>query len=63
MEKSRSGSLGYMRENGLGLHNFEQVQSSMQIKFAWRLMFMDNLWTNLFKAKYIKQSHLDLFED
>lgn len=45
---------------GLGLRKFVHVQRSFHMKFAWRLLTLDNLWTRFFKAKYVKSGHLAL---
>ncbi|XP_057965296.1 uncharacterized mitochondrial protein AtMg00310-like [Malania oleifera] len=47
-------------EGGLGVCDFGEVQKSLHMKFAWRLMTLDNLWTKFFRAKYVKQGHISM---
>ncbi|KAJ0074622.1 hypothetical protein Patl1_37562 [Pistacia atlantica] len=46
------------KEGGLGIRNFHEVQRSLHMKFAWRLVTVDNLWTKFFCAKYVKHGHI-----
>ncbi|KAJ0095449.1 hypothetical protein Patl1_15066 [Pistacia atlantica] len=46
------------KEGGLGIQNFHEVQMSLHMKFAWRLVTVDNLWTRFFRAKYVKHGHI-----
>ncbi|KAJ0094336.1 hypothetical protein Patl1_15029 [Pistacia atlantica] len=50
------------KEGGLGIRNFHEVQRALHMKFAWRLVTVDNLWTKFFRAKYVKQGHIFLAE-
>lgn len=45
-------------ERGTDIKELGDVIRSFQMKFAWRLMTVNNLWTNFFKAKYLKLGHL-----
>ncbi|KAF5467850.1 hypothetical protein F2P56_012062 [Juglans regia] len=45
-------------EGGLGLRDFNEMQSSMHKKLVWRLLTLDNLWTQFFRAKYAKEGGL-----
>ncbi|KAJ0103213.1 hypothetical protein Patl1_06269 [Pistacia atlantica] len=57
--------IGYAKpykEGGLGIRNFHEVQRSLHMKFAWRLVTIDNLWTKFFWAKYVKHDHIFLAE-
>lgn len=49
-----------IKEGEFGLRDFSEVQSSLHMKFEWRLLSIDNLWTQFFKAKYIKHGHIVL---
>ncbi|KAG2713072.1 hypothetical protein I3843_04G149000 [Carya illinoinensis] len=44
-------------KGGLGVRDFVEVQKALHMKFAWRLLSLDNLWTSFFKAKYLKEGH------
>ncbi|KAJ0086550.1 hypothetical protein Patl1_07518 [Pistacia atlantica] len=50
------------KEGGLGIRNFHEVQRALHMKFAWRLVTVDNLWTKFFRAKYVKHGHIFLAE-
>lgn len=45
-------------EGGIGVRDFSEVQKAKHMKFAWRLLPMDNLWTRFFKAKYFRNRHV-----
>lgn len=45
-------------EGDLGLREFANVQRSFHMKFAWRILVVDNLWTLFFKTKYVRHGHL-----
>ncbi|KAG2411216.1 hypothetical protein I3760_Q020700 [Carya illinoinensis] len=45
-------------ECGVGVRDLAKVQKSFHMKFAWRLMAVDNLWTRFFKAKYFRHGHM-----
>lgn len=45
-------------EGGIGVHDLSEVQKAFFMKFAWRLLTMDNLWTQFFLAKYVKNDHI-----
>lgn len=47
-------------EGGLGVRDFKEVQHALHKKFAFRLMSTNSLWTDFFRAKYIKDSHISL---
>lgn len=42
---------------GIGVRDFFEVQKALYLKFAWRLLTMDNLWTRFFMAKYLRKKH------
>lgn len=44
----------------MGLQNLEEVQFSLFMKFAWKLLTQSSLWANFFKVKYIKDKHVML---
>ncbi|KAG2674106.1 hypothetical protein I3760_13G120400 [Carya illinoinensis] len=50
------------KEGGLGMRNFHEVQRSLHMKFAWRLLRIGSLWTKFFRVKYVKHSHIYLAE-
>lgn len=47
-------------ERGLDLRDFKEVQHLLHMKFAYRLMSTKNLWTDFFRAKYLKDGHIAL---
>lgn len=47
-----------VEEGGAGTKDLSDVKKSFHMKFVWRLMTIDNIWSILFKAKYVKSSHL-----
>ncbi|KAG6729530.1 hypothetical protein I3842_01G032600 [Carya illinoinensis] len=46
------------KEGGLGIRDFKKVQKSLQMKFAFRLIATNNLWTDFFRAKYSRNAHV-----
>lgn len=44
----------------MGFRNLQDVQKSLFMKFAWKLLTEDSLWSQFFKAKYIKDRHISL---
>ncbi|KAF5472990.1 hypothetical protein F2P56_009642 [Juglans regia] len=41
-------------EGGLGIRDLVEVEKSLHMKFVWRMLTVDNLWTIFFKARYLK---------
>ncbi|XP_042964784.1 uncharacterized protein LOC122299013 [Carya illinoinensis] len=48
------------KEGGIGLRNLEDIKKSLHMKFSWKLLTEDNLWSWFFKSKYVKNSHISL---
>ncbi|XP_042958229.1 uncharacterized protein LOC122293848 [Carya illinoinensis] len=46
------------KEGGLGIRDFKEVQKSLHMKFAFRLIATNNLWTDFFRAKYSRNAHV-----
>ncbi|KAJ0088691.1 hypothetical protein Patl1_32423 [Pistacia atlantica] len=51
------------KEGGLGIRNFHEVQRALHMKFAWRLVTVDNLWTKFFRAKYVREGSSSFWFD
>ncbi|XP_042939531.1 uncharacterized protein LOC122274569 [Carya illinoinensis] len=49
-------------EGGMGFRKFTDIQKSLFLKFAWKIMVEDSLWSNFFRAKYVRQNHISLVE-
>lgn len=47
-----------MEEGGLGIHDLFEVQDSLHMKFAWKLIKGDMMWSNFFTTKYVGNSHI-----
>ncbi|XP_041020448.1 uncharacterized protein LOC121262091 [Juglans microcarpa x Juglans regia] len=47
-------------EGGLGVKIFNEVQLAFHMKFAFRLMATNSLWTEFFRLKYFKDRHFSL---
>ncbi|KAG6627879.1 hypothetical protein CIPAW_15G160400 [Carya illinoinensis] len=47
-----------MEEGGLGIQDLSDIQVSLLMKFAWKLLKGDSLWAYFFKAKYLGNKHL-----
>lgn len=47
-----------MKEGGIGVRDMGDIKKALHMKFAWRLLSKENLWTKFFKAKYAKGEHL-----
>lgn len=41
----------------MDIQNLVDVQKSLFMKFAWKLLFDNLCWANLFKAKYVGEKH------
>lgn len=48
------------KEGGLGIWGLNEIQKSLHMKYAWRLMAIDNLWARFFQAEYVKHGHISL---
>lgn len=44
-------------EGGLGLRDLHEVQKSLHMKFAYRLLTTEGLWADFFKSKYLRDGH------
>lgn len=61
VESVKANKGGGERGRGwLGLRDLKEVQRSLHMKFAYRLMTSKNLWTDFFRAKYLKNGHIML---
>ncbi|XP_042978817.1 uncharacterized protein LOC122309401 [Carya illinoinensis] len=47
-------------EGGMGFRNLQDVQKTLFMKFAWKLLMEDSLWSQFFKAKYMRDRHVSL---
>lgn len=45
-------------EGGLGVRDLSEAQKAFFMKFAGRLLTMQNLWIQFFLAKYVKKDHI-----
>lgn len=46
------------KEGGLGIRDLKEIQRSLHMKFAFRLLTASSLWAEFFKAKYVRNGHL-----
>ncbi|XP_035546552.1 uncharacterized protein LOC118348611 [Juglans regia] len=53
---------GGKREGGLGMKDLKEVQKSLHMKFAFRILSSNNLWSDFFRAKYIRHSHFSTYK-
>ncbi|XP_040990910.1 uncharacterized protein LOC121238132 [Juglans microcarpa x Juglans regia] len=44
------------------LNRLMNVEVSLFMKFAWKLLTQNSIWVNFFKAKYVKERHISLIE-
>lgn len=49
-----------VQEGGIGVRDLNDMQNALHIKFAWRLLSEDSLWSHFFMEKYVKQEHFSL---
>lgn len=42
----------------MGIQHLMKVKKFFHIKFAWRLLTVENMWNKFFKAKYVNSKHL-----
>lgn len=47
-------------ERGIGIMKLGEVQRSLFHKFGWPLLTQNSLWSNFFRAKYVKNKQLSL---
>lgn len=45
-------------EGGMGIKDLHEMQKYFQIKFAYKIPTSECLWTEFFRAKYLKGGHL-----
>ncbi|XP_042952307.1 uncharacterized protein LOC122289402 [Carya illinoinensis] len=46
----------------MGFRKFTDIQKSLFMKFAWKIMVEDSLWSHFFRAKYLRQNHISLVD-
>ena len=51
-----------LKEGGLGIRSFDDMQKALHLKLAWKLMHEDSLWTNFFRSKYVGNKPLMLLD-
>ncbi|KAG2685838.1 hypothetical protein I3760_10G144400 [Carya illinoinensis] len=51
-----------IKEGGLGVRDLEEVQNSLHMKFAWKIITENSLWAQFFRGKYVKGIHLSLLD-
>ncbi|XP_042980090.1 uncharacterized protein LOC122310271 [Carya illinoinensis] len=56
--KSWASMCAPVKEGKIGIQNLDEIQKALHMKFAWRLLTTNSLWSRFFKAKYIKQNHV-----
>ncbi|XP_042950232.1 uncharacterized protein LOC122282338 [Carya illinoinensis] len=49
-------------EERIGLRDFDEVQQSLHMKFAWKIMTGSDLWSQFFRAKYVGDNHISLMD-
>lgn len=47
-----------VEEGGLGIRAFHEVQESLLMKFAWKLIRGGSLWSDFFTSKYVGNNHI-----
>ncbi|XP_035540358.1 uncharacterized protein LOC118344262 [Juglans regia] len=50
------------KDGGLGMKDLKEVQKSLHMKFAFRILSSNNLWSDFFRAKYIRHSHFSTYK-
>ncbi|XP_042959541.1 uncharacterized protein LOC122294687 [Carya illinoinensis] len=46
-------------EGGIGMRDVAEVQKSLFMKFGWNILTQKSLWANFFRAKYLKNGHIE----
>lgn len=47
-----------IEKGGASIRDLSDLKKSFHMKFIWRVMINDNIWSIFFKATYIKSGHL-----
>lgn len=47
-----------IEEGGLSIQDLSEVQVSLLMKYAWKMVTGASIWTEFFKAKYVEKSHI-----
>ncbi|KAG6629785.1 hypothetical protein CIPAW_14G109400 [Carya illinoinensis] len=47
-----------VEEGGLGIRAFHEVQESLLMKFAWKLIKGGTMWSDFFASKYVGNDHV-----
>lgn len=47
-----------MAEGGLEIRAFHEVQESLLMKFAWKLIKGGTMWLDFFASKYVGNDHI-----
>lgn len=47
-----------VEEGGLEIWDLLEVQTSLLMKFGWKIIQGNSLWSNFFSAKYVGDAHI-----
>lgn len=47
-----------IEEGGLGIRDLHEVKESLLMKFTWKLIKEQSMWSNFFSTKYVGNSHI-----
>lgn len=47
-----------IEEGGLGISDLSEVQTSLLMKFAWKILQGNSLWAIFFSTKYVGDKHI-----
>ncbi|KAG6658021.1 hypothetical protein CIPAW_04G130600 [Carya illinoinensis] len=47
-----------VEEGGLGIHDLVDVQESLFMKFGWKLISGNSMWSEFFQKKYLRREHV-----
>ncbi|XP_035546530.1 uncharacterized protein LOC118348600 [Juglans regia] len=60
--RSRDSTCKPVQEGGIGLRNLMVVEKALHMKLAWKLLTKQSLWSNFFKAKYVRKNRISLID-
>lgn len=45
---------------GLGIRDLSEIQTSLLMKFAWKIIQGNSFWSNFFSTKYVGDARISL---
>lgn len=49
-----------IEEGEIGIRELEDIQTSLHMKYAWKVLTSQDIWASFFHAKYVGDKHVSL---